>query len=142
MQISETRIRQIIREEIESAQTYNRVIPALRSVMTYAETFVESVLDGSRDGEAAEALTDAVQDLNLIVKLLQRARAPEASNMALFSRLATELAAKSGFWKTPAFIGRDGHGKELATQLARLKKVAKTIASSISASRNTAHSVA
>jgi hypothetical protein len=133
--ITESKVRQIIREEMETIQVYKQVVPAIKSVLSFAERFVESVISGDRDSDAADGLVDATSDLKTIVKLLQKNRAPESNNMALLARLSLELADKSGFWKTPLVLGKDKHIKELATQLARMKKVAKTIVVSISAAR-------
>jgi hypothetical protein len=135
VKITEARIRQIVQEELQS---YGRVAPAIKSVMSYAETFVESVLDGGRDAVAATGLSEATMDLKILNDLLYKNHAPEAPNLAVLVRLAKELSEKSGFWKTPTLIGKREHQKFLATQLARMKKVAKTVMASISADRQAA----
>lgn len=132
MRISESRLRKIIAEEI-AANAYVRTIPAIRSTLTLASSYVESLEQGDRDSSISQNLSNKAKDLQVLVKLLQKARAPEASNVATFSRLASEFVEMTNFWKTPTFLGKTQHHKELATQLARMKKVAKSIVASMAA---------
>jgi hypothetical protein len=134
MQISESRLRDIIREELEAAQTYKQVIPAVKLAMNSAQRFVSSIEMGNRDVDAADALADAAEQLAYVVKLLRQDRAPEAGNLATLARLANEMAQKTGFWKTPTLVGRKGHIEDLKKRLDHMKRVAQRVASSVSAS--------
>lgn len=124
VQITETRLREIIQEEIVN-HAISHVKPVLIGTMNAAKRFVSSVEKGNRDANAADELKDSLEDLKMVVQLFRKNRIPESGLIARFHRYASELADMTGFWKTPTFLGKTAHKESLDSILQKMNEIMK-----------------
>lgn len=117
MKITLGQLRHLLREIKIDTRT-QRVVS---SVANAAETYVDSVVAGSPDSQAAKALQTYAEEAANYARWMATRGEPKSDSVGQLAKHASDLAELSGFWKRPAFLGKDEYVQRLKDLLRRLQ---------------------
>jgi len=86
-----------------------------------AEQFVDSLVAGDVDKEAADKLKQLADQSASIAKWMQTNRNPKAPALVRFAQQAQDLSKDVGFWSRPMFFKREEYVEKMKTKVKRLQ---------------------
>lgn len=97
-----------------------RALQVVKHVVDVASDYVDSLVAGSPDQDSEREFKQAVEQCDSISQWMRSKHVPRSAEMEAFLRQASAMANSSGFWKRPAFLGRDDYIQKMQTMLRRL----------------------
>lgn len=93
----------------------------VQAVVDTAETYVDSLVAGHPDSDAAEQLKDLAEKSTSLAKWLASRREAKAPHVAKVASIASDVVDLTSFWKRPSFLGKDEHTERVQRLVRRLR---------------------
>ena len=121
MQITEKRLRTIIKEEL-SRKTAVKAYRLIRDITEAADQYLKSIsMKSDSPSKYHEVIKESSEELVALARWMLSRREIEGETVAKFAKVATDLTKLSGFWNRPTFFKKDSYLNEVEATIKRLK---------------------
>ncbi len=120
MKLTVRQLKSLITEAMAPAPE-QRAEGIVNDTVDAATNFVDSLVAGDVDNEAAMKLQDLASKALSLSKWLQTNHNPKAPALTKFAQTAQEISKSVGFWSRPSFLGRDEYLEKMKSSVKKLQ---------------------
>lgn len=120
MKLTVGRLKSLILEAL-APPPEQRAVGIVNDTVSAAEEFVDSLVAGSPNDDAAHRLEDLVNQAKSMAGWMRNKNPQTAPKLIRFAQLAQDVAKDTGFWHRPSFLGRDEYLEKMKQKVKRLQ---------------------
>lgn len=120
MKLSVSQLKSLIAEAMAPAPE-QRAEGIVNDTVDAATEFVDSLVAGDVDKDAASKLQQLAAQAISLSKWLQTNHNPKAPALTKFANQAQEISKSVGFWSRPSFLGRDEYLEKMKSSVKKLQ---------------------
>lgn len=131
MRVTVGELRSLIREEV-SKKTSVKAFQLVRQAVESANSYLRAVsMKSDSPGKHAKGVQEAAEQLSVLAQWMIKNREPDGDKIGRVAKVALDLSKMVGFWKRPAFVGRDSYVQEVEGLVQKLRKFAGEVRDSL-----------